>query len=101
MTIVRGLLVLGALGLAGLILWAIPKADLITSFLEIGAMPWGVVTFVDLYLGFALAAIVVALTERRLAVSVPLILLTLVLGNVVMALWFAIRLPVLIQRLRG
>jgi hypothetical protein len=92
MAVLRALSVLAALFLTGLIIWAFGRASFWASFAAISADPWGVVTLVDLYLGFAIAGVVIALVERSWR-AVLWIAATLVLGNVVTALWLAWRLP--------
>jgi len=44
------------------------------------ANPWGVVSFVDLYVGFALFSIWIAFRETKVALAVIWILLMMVLG---------------------
>ena len=90
-----------AVALTGAIVWAFTAADFWVSFNQILADPWGVVTLVDLYTGFALMSVIIVLVERARPLAFVLVLLTLVLGNVVTAVWFAWRLPrllVLMQR---
>lgn len=95
----RLLLTLGAALLGGCIAWASMSAPFWESFSAITAMPWGVVTLVDLYLGFFCAAFLVLRVETNRLSAVTVIALILVLGNVVTALWLAARgLPWLARR---
>lgn len=97
---------IGVLGLIllGVVLWAaFFGGDLHGSFAQQGSvlvtLPWGVATLFDLYIGFVFFAVVVFFTERswlRAALwAVPIFLL----GNIWTAVWLALRLPTLVQRL--
>ncbi len=99
-------IVVGVLGvvLLGAILWAsFGGGDLHGSFMNqvsvITTLPWGVVTLVDLYLGFVLFAVVIFLAERSWLAgalwSIPLFFL----GNIWAALWLVLRLPSLARRI--
>jgi hypothetical protein len=92
----RVLLVILALVFAALIVWAIQTADFWASFAMITKDPWGIVSLADLYLGFIVAAVVMALVERSWTVA-PWIVAIFFLGNVVTAIWFAWKLPKLIR----
>lgn len=92
MTLARiGLIGLAA-ALVALILWAAANASFGASFAAISADPWGLVTLADLYLGFVVAGVIVALVEKPLAAALWFVGF-LVLGNVLVALWLAFRLP--------
>jgi hypothetical protein len=91
MSFARGLIIAGAVLLSGLIIWAGLSAPFWASFAAITAMPWGVVTLVDLYLGFICAAILVVILEQNRVAVLLIIALIFVLGNVVTALWLAWR----------
>lgn len=97
---------IGILGLAllGLLLWAgLALHDLHGSFMDqfavVTTLPWGVVSLVDLYLGFLLFAVLVFLTERSWIVAAFWAAPVFLLGNVWSALWFVIRLPHLAKQL--
>ena len=100
MTLVRIALVAAALVLGWLILRAMGLADFFASFARIGADPWGLVSLVDLYLGFAILAVIIAAVERRLP-ALAWIVGLFVLGNLLGAVWFAWRLPMLFQKLKA
>ncbi len=102
MPILRLITILGGLTLAITIFWAM-SADprgLGPVLTEMFTEPWSVVTLIDLYLGFLIAAVVMVSFEKswpaRLFWAAPV----LVLGNIWTALWFAIRLPEITKRLR-
>ena len=83
----------------GAILWAFSAAPFLESFGQIIAMPWGLVTLIDLYFGFACIAILIWILEPNRIVALSCIGLLFVLGNVVTALWLALRLPAIRRRL--
>jgi hypothetical protein len=80
-----------AAALTGAILWAFTAADFWESFGRIVADPWGVVSLVDLYVGFVLFAMVIYAVERGRPIAFAFILPTFLLGNVVPAVWLAYR----------
>jgi hypothetical protein len=79
---------------------AIANALLIGDFLAAGAWltsdPWGIVTLGDLYLGFALSAIVIALVERDWKALIWIAPIPF-LGNVWTVIWFVFRMPRLVR----
>lgn len=77
--------------LTAFVIWAALNASFGESFATIAAMPWGVVSLLDLYIGFACFAAVIAFVERNTQVTVTLVALLFVLGNVVAAGWLAWR----------
>lgn len=88
----RAILIVGVAALFASILYAAVSADFFESFARIGAMPWGLVSLIDLYLGFAVLAVLIALVEPPAKAAIWIVAL-FVLGNVVGAAWFAWRLP--------
>lgn len=100
MTAVRIALVAAALALAALIVWASARADIWQGLATVAADPWGLVALGDLYLGFIVAGIIVAMAERPLAALAWFVAL-LVLGNIVSAVWLAWRMPRLVFALRS
>lgn len=99
----RILAALSGLVLTGSIIWAgfIMDSPLTTGFAAVTAEPWGWVSLIDLYVGFVLFAILIAVIERRWWVAALWIAPLPFLGNVVAALWIVVRLPMLIRRLAG
>lgn len=96
-------LLIGGLGalLAGLVVWAIVAGDFRAAGQFLFAKPWGIVSMADLYLGFVLASVVIVIAETDRRVALAWVVPIFVLGNVVTALWFALRgLPKLRARLR-
>jgi hypothetical protein len=62
-------------------------------------LPWGIVTLADLYVGFALFAVIVFIAERSWLSAALWSAPLLFLGNIWAALWLVLRLPSLIRRL--
>jgi Protein of unknown function (DUF1475) len=105
MNVVRAIIAIGGVALLGLIVWAaLAKQELHGGFFDqfavVTTLPWGIVTLVDLYLGFALFAVLVFVTERSWMMALFWAAPVFVLGNVWAALWFVIRLPLLVRFLR-
>lgn len=89
-------------GLAGIILtvyivWGFMAAPFWESVSVIMANPWGVVTVVDLYTGFILSGILIAVLEPKKR-TVPLWVIPIFfLGNVVTAAWIVFRLRAAVE----
>jgi hypothetical protein len=62
--------------------------------------PWGLVSVADLYAGFLLTAIVMALVEGSVIAGALWAAPLLLLGNVWTAVWLAFRLPGLLARFK-
>jgi hypothetical protein len=100
MTFLRALLVLAAVAHLGSVAWALQGAgDFGGELARLVALPWAVVSLVDLYVGFVAFAVVIWLTERswlaRLGLALPLFVVGFAWG----ALWLAWRLPEIARRL--
>lgn len=61
------------------------------------ANPWGVMSMVDLYVGFVLFSMWIVFRERSMALIIVLIVLTMIFGFLITALYIAINL----QRSKG
>ncbi len=79
------------IALTAAIIWAFGRADFWASSAQIVANPWGVVTLIDLYAGFVFTGIIIAAIERWKPWVWGLLALSLVLGNVVYAIWGVMR----------
>jgi hypothetical protein len=104
MNVLRAAIGICGLALLGLVIWALlKKPDLDGTFLDqlgvMTAMPWGVASLVDLYVGFLLFATLVFLTERSWVVAALWAIPVFIVGNFWAALWFVIRLPHLAKQL--
>lgn len=85
---------LGALALALAIVWASMTAgqSLSEAVGWLVSEPWGVVSLIDLYLGFVLIAILIWVFEPNKLIALVFILPLPILGNVWSAVWLAWRL---------
>ena len=94
---------LGALVLALAIVWASMTAgqSLSEAVGWLVSEPWGVVSLIDLYLGFVLIAILIWVFEPNKLIALAFILPLPILGNVWSAVWLAWRLGALINRRRA
>ncbi len=94
-------LVLAACGLVLLasIVWASQSANIVASFSEMIADPWGVVALIDLYVGFVFLAIIIWLFERNKLIALIFIAPLPLLGNVWAAVWIVWRASALATRL--
>lgn len=104
MNILRAAIGIFGFALLGLIAWAMfAKQDLHGDFMDqlavLTTLPWGLVSLLDLYVGFVLFASLVFLTERSWIVAALWAAPVFVLGNVWAGLWFVIRLPHLARAL--
>lgn len=72
-----------------LVVWAIQVSSFSAAADAIFGEPWGIVTLVDLYIGFFIFAFFISLLERTFARSIIWILPLLVLGNGVALLYLA------------
>ena len=99
MNVLRLLLAVWGLAFAALIVWAVMVGDFWAEGAWLTANPWGIVSLADLYFGFMLSAVVIALVERPL-IAVLWILPVPFLGNVWVVVWFVVRLPELRKRLQ-
>ncbi len=99
MTLIRILSLIGGLILAGSIVWAMGAWE--GSFGEaidwLISEPWGVVSLIDLYLGFFLIAVLIWLLEPNKAIALAFIVPLPFLGNLWAAVWVAWRLARVIQ----
>jgi Protein of unknown function (DUF1475) len=86
--------------LSGLIVWATLSGGFLDTLHLLLERPWGVVTLVDLYVGFIATSLLMLVFEGRTMRAAVLILLLFLMGNVVTALWVAFRLAPYLQRLQ-
>ena len=91
------LAVVGTVFLAAII-WAVVTGDFAAASAFLTSDPWGIVTLADLYFGFLLSAVVIALFERNWRAALWIAPIPF-LGNVWTVAWFVVRLPALYQRL--
>ena len=89
------------IGLTVLIILAALEAPINESFGRITEDFWGWTALADLYLGFILIAIVIAHFEENKGVAIFWIVPLFFLGNIWSALWFVLKLPTLVDRLKA
>jgi hypothetical protein len=94
----RLLYALGGVALAGAILWAFGQAPFWESAVAVARNPWGLVTLVDLYVGFLMIGLLIGVVERWPWWIWPMIVISFGLGNVVYAVWGVLRLRRLAAR---
>jgi hypothetical protein len=80
MRIMKGLALLGVAAMAGVLIYGFTVGDFGQEGRELLSMPWGIVSLVDLYVGFALFSGWIVYRERSVPRSVLWIVLMMVLG---------------------
>lgn len=99
MALVRIVCALGGLILLAAIVWASMTAgqSLGEAIAWLTSGPWGVVTLIDLYLGFLFIAILIWLLEPNKLIALAFIAPMPFLGNVWAAVWMVWRLAGLVR----
>lgn len=98
MVLLRGIVTVIGLLFAAIIVWAISSGDFSAAGTWLTTDPWGITTLFDLYFGFFLIAIVIALFERSWRAAFWIIPIPF-LGNVWVCIWFVLRLNEMARRL--
>lgn len=80
MKIAKLIALIGVLAMGGILIYAFATGDFQAEGSQLMSMPWGIVSLVDLYVGFALFAIWIAYREPSLWRAIIWIVLLLVLG---------------------
>jgi hypothetical protein len=80
MRIAKIISIIGLLAMTVVLIFGITKGDIASEGAWIISHPWGIVSLVDLYTGFALYSVWIAYRERSLALTVLWIVLMMVLG---------------------
>ena len=80
MTIAKVIALIGLLAMTGILIYGFTVGDFFTEGSRLLAMPWGIVSLVDLYVGFALFSCWIAFREKKLLPSIIWIVLMMVLG---------------------
>ena len=68
------------LAMTGILIYAFSSGDIAREGRQLLAMPWGIVSLVDLYAGFSLFSIWIVYRERSLGRSVIWVVFMMVLG---------------------
>jgi hypothetical protein len=80
MNIAKLIAFLGALAMAVVLIYGFTVGNFAADGAELLQNPWGVVSFVDLYVGFALFSIWIVFREKSLVSSVIWVVLMMILG---------------------
>lgn len=75
------LTLLGALAMAAALFYGFSSGTLSQDGMQLMKMPWGIVSLVDVYVGFALFSGWIVYREKSLPVAFILVLAVMVLGN--------------------
>ncbi len=70
----------GLLAMSGVLVYGFTVGDFAAEGRQLLAMPWGIVSLVDLYVGFVLFSAWIVYRERSAARSIPWVVLMMVLG---------------------
>jgi hypothetical protein len=79
-TIAKAISLLGVLAMTGVLVYAFTTGDLASEGSVLLSMPWGIVSLVDLYVGFMLFSGWIVYRERSVVRSVIWVVLMMVLG---------------------
>lgn len=71
---------IGLLAMTGILVYGFTVGDFVNEGRRLLAMPWGIVSLVDLYVGFGLFSIWIVYRERSVGRSVLWVILMMVLG---------------------
>ena len=80
MRVVKWVAIFGALAMTAVLAYGFMVGDFAADGAELLRNPWGVVSFVDLYVGFALFSIWIVFREKSLWRAVIWVVLMMVLG---------------------
>ena len=83
---------LGALAMGGVLIYGFAVGDFGGEGKVLLSMPWGIVSLVDVYVGFALFSCWIVYREKSLLRSVVWVVLVMVLGNFTASLYALIAL---------
>jgi hypothetical protein len=80
MRIAKLIALVGLLAMTGVLIYGFTVGDFLAEGRELLSMPWGIVSLVDLYVGFALFSVWIVYRERSLGRSAVWVVLMMVLG---------------------
>jgi len=80
MKLAKTIALLGLLAMTAVLIYGFTVGDFSAEGNRLLSMPWGIVSLVDLYVGFALFSCWIVFRERSLAPSVIWVVLMMVLG---------------------
>jgi hypothetical protein len=80
MKIAKVISVIGLLAMTGILIYGFTSGDFFAEGSKLLAMPWGIVSMVDLYVGFSLFSCWIVFREKALLPSIIWVVLMMVLG---------------------
>jgi hypothetical protein len=80
MKIAKIIALIGLLAMTGVLIYGFTVGDFFAEGKELLSMPWGIVSLVDLYVGFALFSCWIVFREKALLPSLIWVILMMVLG---------------------
>jgi hypothetical protein len=80
MRLAKLLSLVGMLAMTGVLVYAFTVGDFLGEIRQLVAMPWGIVSLVDLYVGFTLFSAWIVFRERSFGRSLIWVVLMMVLG---------------------
>jgi hypothetical protein len=80
MKLAKAIALIGLLAMTGVLIYGFTIGDFSGEGAKLLAMPWGIVSLVDLYVGFALFSCWIVFREKELVPSVVWVVLMMVLG---------------------
>ena len=80
MRIAKAISLLGVLAMTGVLIYGFTVGDFASEGKQLLSMPWGIVSLVDLYVGFMLFSAWIVFRERSLGRSLIWVALMMVLG---------------------
>ena len=80
MKLAKLIALLGVLAMGGVLIYAFVAGDFAAEGRELLSLPWGVVSLVDLYVGFILFSGWIVYREKSLSRSIPWVFFVMVLG---------------------
>jgi hypothetical protein len=92
MKIAKGVALLGLLAMTGGLVYGFTIGDFAAEGRQLLSMPWGIVSLVDLYVGFTLFSCWIVYRERSLVRSAVWVILMMVLGFFTASLYILIAL---------
>jgi cytochrome bd-type quinol oxidase subunit 2 len=92
MRLAKVVALMGLLAMGGILLYAFTNGNLGEEGKELTSMPWGIVSLVDLYVGFVLFSGWIVYREKSLVRSVVWVVLMMVLGFLTASLYTLIAL---------
>ena len=80
MRLAKGIALLGVLAMTGVLIYGFSVGDFAAEGRQLLAMPWGIVSLVDLYVGFTLFSAWIVFRERSWPRSLVWVILMMALG---------------------